>query len=174
MFTLCHEEFCRTQTQSESWWSWITEAPLTSAPWPGREVGLTNMNTEAHTHTHTHKCTAPAHCRSCTGVHCVAQAHLHRFKRTPSPAQTDLSSHQFSKPAVKQSWKTMQGLHSHLSKERCFPYAKWFAQEGMTFLPPLRIHVSFFRVCAMYLSHNSLLASNRARMSIQQNSFKDI
>lgn len=41
------------------------------------------------------------------------------------------------------------------------------------FFPPLMIYVSFFRVHAMDFGHNSLLASNAARISIQKNSFKD-
>lgn len=109
--------------------------------------GGAGKRTQKHTHTNTHECTAPAGCRSCTGMHCVAQAHLHCFKPTPSLAQTDLCSRYLSKPAVKQSWKTTQGLHSHLSKERCFTYAKWFAQEGMTLLSPLRLAFSKSMLC---------------------------
>lgn len=94
-------------------------------------------NRSTHTHAQLH---AAGHARECT------VGHRHTYTAS-NPAQTDLCSLQLSNPAVKQNWKTMQGLHSHLSKERCFSYAKWFAQQGMTFLPPLRIHASFFSLC---------------------------
>lgn len=151
------------------------EVVLLRHPWPellGR-AGRWGWQTWAQTHTHGNALLLPAAGRA---QECTVW-HTHTYT-APSPRR-----------ARHRQTSALVGFQSQLSneaerlcrdyipicqKKRCFPYVQWFAQEGMTFLPPLRIRVSFFRVYAMYLSHNSLLASDGARMSIQQNSFKDI